>query len=57
MQVRTLTMCHTNKILCDHSPQRGSALYEEIENLYMKEVTDDGIVTEHTQSLLRYLPR
>lgn len=48
MQIRTLTMCHTKKILCDHSPQRGSALYEEIE-IDPKSVTDDGIVTEHTQ--------
>ena len=57
IQIRTLTMCEIHNILCDHSPQRGRALYEEIKNPFWNEVTDDGIVTEHTQSLLRYLPR
>jgi hypothetical protein len=57
MHISTRTECHINRILCDHSPQLGSALYEEIENSQWNEVTDDGIVTEHTQSLLRYLPR
>jgi hypothetical protein len=54
MQITAMTECHINRILCDHSPQRGSALYEEMGK--WNKTTDDGTVTEHTQPVPRFLP-